>query len=289
MEEVWANAGRASQRQKTVKIASIGLIIGCPPGSLQALVLHLLAQWMAKTGRTFVITVESRLESVESTMDAARALAAGQDFLLVAAKEQTQGKGTRGREWRSAPGNIYMTVGAHRRHLPPSRLALLPLELGLHVWEECAERIAIEARPSLRLKWPNDLLWRGRKAGGILIESHGEYLMAGIGLNLAHAPAVSDGGAPSACLAEAGVPPQAREELIEGIYRRFREAPADEAYDSENLLLRWQAKIDWERLHRLRERPGTPEIKPVSVNAQGHLLVRHGDGKEEWLVSEYLA
>jgi BirA family biotin operon repressor/biotin-[acetyl-CoA-carboxylase] ligase len=222
-------------------------------------------------------------------MDAARSLAGGQDFLLVAAKEQTQGKGTRGREWRSAPGNIYMTVGMHRRHLPAGRLALLPLELGLHVWEECAERLPPGSLPFLRLKWPNDLHWRGRKAGGILIESHGDYLMAGIGLNLAEAPVVSDGGAASASLAEAGLPPGSREELIEGVYRRIREAPADDGFDPGTLLLRWQAKVDWERGHRLRDRPGTPEIKPVSVNAQGHLLVRHGDGKEEWLVSEYLA
>ncbi len=222
-------------------------------------------------------------------MDAARALAGGQDFLLVAAKEQTQGKGTRGREWRSAPGNIHMTVGAHRRHLPAMRLALLPLELGLHVWDECAERLAPASRLPLRLKWPNDLHWQGRKTGGILIESHGDYLLAGIGLNLAFAPEVSDGGSPSASLAEAGMPPQAREDLIEGIYRRIKEAPAEEGYDPGTVLLRWQAKVDWERRHRLRDRPGTPEVKPVSVNAQGHLLVRHGDGKEEWLVSEYLA
>lgn len=236
-----------------------------------------------------MITSEARLEAVGSTMDAARALAAGQDFLLVSALEQTQGKGTRGRQWRSAPGNIYMTVGANRRHLPPPRLALFPLELGLHVWDECARRMGPEAARALRLKWPNDLLWQGRKAGGILIESHGEFLMAGIGLNLAHAPQVADGGAPSACLAEAGVPASVREDLIEGIYRRIREAPAGAGYDAETLLLRWQAKVDWERAHRLRDRPGAPEIKPVSVNAQGHLLVRHPDGREEWLVSEYLA
>jgi BirA family transcriptional regulator, biotin operon repressor / biotin---[acetyl-CoA-carboxylase] ligase len=235
-----------------------------------------------------MITAEARLESVGSTMEAARALAGGQDFLLVSAREQTRGKGTRGREWRSAPGNIYMTVGVHRRHLPPPRLALLPLELGLHVWEECADRLPPAARPALRLKWPNDLLWQGRKAGGILIESQGDFLLAGIGLNLAHAPRVGDGGAPSASLAEAGIAPEAREDVIEGIYRRIREAPSGGTYDPETLLLTWQAKVDWERTHRLRDRPGTPEIKPVSVNAQGHLRVRHGDGREEWLVSEYL-
>lgn len=236
-----------------------------------------------------MITSEARLESVESTMDAARAMAAGQDYLLVWAKEQTRGKGTRGREWRSAAGNVYMTLGVNRRRLPPARLGLLPLELGVHVWEECFGWIATERRPGLRLKWPNDLLWEGRKAGGILIESHGDFLMAGIGINLARAPDVHDGGAPSACLAEAGVPEGRREELIEGIYRRVREAPCDGSYDPESVLMRWQAKVDWERAHRLRDRPGTPAVKPVSVNAHGHLLVRHEDGREEWLVSEYLA
>jgi hypothetical protein len=85
------------------------------------------------------------------------------------------------------------------------------------------------------------------------------------------------------------VPPEAREELVESIYRRVREAPSGPDYDPQDVLLRWQAKVDWNRIHRLRERPGTPEVKPVSVNAHGHLLVRHGDGAEEWLVSEYLA
>jgi len=162
----------------------------------------------------------------------------------------------------------------------------------LHVWDECAGAVAAAGQGSLRLlqlKWPNDLLWQGRKAGGILVESYGEFMLAGIGLNLAQAPEVSDGGSTSACLAEAGVPPDAREGLIEGIYRRIREAPADSGYDAESLLLRWQAKVDWERSHRLRDRPGTPEVRILSVNAQGHLLVRHADGREEWLVSDYLA
>jgi BirA family biotin operon repressor/biotin-[acetyl-CoA-carboxylase] ligase len=236
-----------------------------------------------------MLTSEARLESVESTMDAAREMAAGQDYLLVSAREQTRGKGTRGREWRPGPGNLYMTLGMNRRRLPAARLALLPMELGLHVWEECAARIPPGGRAELRLKWPNDLLWQGRKTGGILVESHGEFLLAGIGINIAHAPVVSDGGSASACLSEAGVSAEAREEIIEGIYRRVREAPADSGYDAGTLLMRWQAKVDWERVHRLRDRPGMPEVRLVSVNGQGHLLVRHADGREEWLVAEYLA
>jgi BirA family biotin operon repressor/biotin-[acetyl-CoA-carboxylase] ligase len=236
-----------------------------------------------------MITSEARLESVGSTMDAARSMAGGQDFLLVSAREQTRGKGTRGREWRAGEGNIYMTVGVNRRRLPPARLALLPLELGLHVWEECAARMEPSSRLLLRLKWPNDLLWQGRKAGGILVESYGEFMLAGIGINLAQAPIVSDGGTASACLSEAGIAAEACQEVIEGVYRRIREAPSDSQFDAETLLMRWQAKLDWERIHRLRDRPGTPEVRAISVNAHGHLLVRHKDGNEEWLVAEYLA
>ncbi len=231
-----------------------------------------------------LITSELRLASVVSTMDAARELATTQDYLLVSAETQSGGKGTRGRAWRSPPGNIYMTVGIHRRRLPAPRLALLPLELGLHLWEESASRVTEEARSGLKLKWPNDLLYQGRKTAGILVESFGDYLMAGFGINVAAAPEVTDGGAPAACLAEAGIPPGSREALVEGIYQRIRAAESD----PESILLAWQAKVDWDRPVRLRDREGSPKVTAVSVNRHGHLLVRHGNGTEEWLVSEYL-
>ena len=221
-------------------------------------------------------------------MDAAKTLAASQDFLLVSADAQTHGKGTRGRPWQSLPGNIYMTLGLNRRHLPAPRLALLPLETGLHLWEAAASLLPAAARPALNLKWPNDLLWNGRKAAGILMESHGDFLLIGIGINVAGAPPVADSGTPSACLAEAGLSSDKREFLIDDLYRRLRDAPAGDGYDPEAILLQWQGKVDWNRTHRLRDRAGTPWVTPLSVNTQGHLQVRHGDGSREWLVSDYL-
>lgn len=236
-----------------------------------------------------MITSEHWLGTVDSTMDAARSLAKDQDFLLVSADSQTRGKGTRGRAWQSLPGNIHMTVGIHRRRLPPARLALLPLEMGVHAWDAAAVGIAASERGNLTLKWPNDLLFRGRKTAGILMESHGEFLLVGIGINVAAAPEVADGGTPSACLAEAGMPADGKNGLVEDFYRRVRLAPADaEGYDPESVLLQWQGKVDWSRSHRLRDRSGTPTVTPVSVNRQGHLQVRHPDGSREWLVSDYL-
>lgn len=236
------------------------------------------------------VTDELHLETAESTMDAARAASRGQDFLLVTAAAQTRGKGTRGRAWQSPAGNVHMTVGIHRRHLPPPRLALLPLEIGVLLWEEAASRIDAGARPGLTLKWPNDLLLRGAKAAGVLIEGHGEMMLVGAGVNVARAPEVADGGSPAACLSQAGMPAGGARDFAEGFYRRLLDAFRDPAaFDPEAVLLAWQSRSDWDRWHRLRERDGSPLVQPVSLNRQGHLLVRHPDGATEWLVSEYLA
>lgn len=234
-------------------------------------------------------TTLAHLGVVDSTMDAARALAADQDFLLVTATGQTRGKGTRGRIWQSPEGNLYMTVGIHRRCLPPERLALLSLEMGVLLWEEAASRLEDVARRTLGLKWPNDLQLGGRKAAGILIEGFGTYVLVGVGVNVAIAPSVEDGGTPSACLAEAGLTGDARD-FAEGLFRRVVEAwsrPGD--FEADAVLVAWQSKVDWDRSYRLRDRPGTPWVTPISVNRQGHLMARHGDGTVEWLVADYLA
>jgi BirA family biotin operon repressor/biotin-[acetyl-CoA-carboxylase] ligase len=234
-------------------------------------------------------TRESRLDSATSTMDEARRIFAGEDFILATAGVQTSGKGTRGRTWQSPRGNVHMTVGIHRRHLPPSRLALLPLEIGVLLFEEARSRLAVSEAGSLSLKWPNDLLLRGAKVAGVLMESHGEVLLCGIGINVAEAPPVSDGGSPSARLADAGMGPGEADALADGIYGRVVEAFTSGPKEPEEVLMAWQARCDWTLRHRLRDRPERPWVEPVSLNTEGHLLVRHLDGSTEWLVSEYLS
>jgi biotin-[acetyl-CoA-carboxylase] ligase BirA-like protein len=236
-----------------------------------------------------MISTETHHPLVDSTMEAAKASAAAQDFLLVSADRQTRGRGTRGRSWQSLPGNLHMTEGINRRHLPQERLALFPLELGILIWESAAAEIPSSRRAGLSLKWPNDLLVGAGKAAGVLMEAHGDFLMAGIGINVTHAPEVEDGGTPSACLADLGMPTGRKDALRDRLYARIREVLAPGAgFPADKVLLEWQGKVDWSRWYRLRDRAGQPRVLPLGVNGLGHLRVRGEDGREEWLVSEYL-
>ncbi len=126
-----------------------------------------------------------RIESVSSTNDEAKALArAGAAAgTVVTAAEQLRGRGTKGRRWDSPPGfGLYVSV-----ILEPQAdvLAILPLAAGLAAWTAAKKSAGIDAR----LLWPNDLVWQGRKLGGILCESgfSGETLdftVVGIGINV---------------------------------------------------------------------------------------------------------
>lgn len=134
---------------------------------------------------TFVLT---RLTSVASTNETAKDMArsgapAGS---VVIAEEQTGGRGTKGRSWYSPRGlGFYFSLILRPPFGSPG---LLPLAAGVAARAAAEKSCGIDAR----LKWPNDLLWEGRKLGGILCESAfiGEALdfaVVGIGLNVGQA------------------------------------------------------------------------------------------------------
>src|SRR5690606_8048333 len=239
--------------------------------------------------------------TVESTMDTAREQAARAEsaasWLLITAEHQTAGRGTRGRPWISPPGNLYLTLVIPRTALPLARLGLFPLETGLAVRDATAPLLHPSSRGALRLKWPNDLLWEGRKVAGMLLEATTEHVFAGVGLNLAYAPVIEDGGTPGGRLADAGLDetaglPLARafaENLRARLATPFIPHTAFTPGTAAGILAAWRAHAQWDKTLRLRDRPGHPAVLPLDLNQDGHLLVRHTDGHEEWLVSEYLA
>jgi BirA family biotin operon repressor/biotin-[acetyl-CoA-carboxylase] ligase len=147
-------------------------------------------------------------EALPSTSDlVAQIAAAGEpDGLAVLAHRQTAGRGTQGRAWESRAGNLHLSVllrpNEPLRHAP---------QWGLLAAVALADAVAatIPDSTAVALKWPNDLLLDGAKAAGILAEASADdrggiaWLCLGIGVNLAHAPAVE--GRATACLADAGI------------------------------------------------------------------------------------
>ncbi len=128
------------------------------------------------------------LDSVLSTQDVARQAArdGAAEGLAVVAGQQTAGKGRAGRTWWSPPsGGLYLSL-LLRPDLPGDLVSWTTMALALGAVE------AIEAVCGVRpdIKWPNDLLVHGRKLAGVLAEgaftgSSLDYVVAGIGLNLA--------------------------------------------------------------------------------------------------------
>jgi len=129
----------------------------------------------------------SCLDEVDSTNDeAARRLAAGQPVpFVVLARRQTRGRGRLGRAWHSADnGNLYASF-AFRPRIEPGRMQTFTLWMGVNICELVAN--FCRSRPGL--KWPNDLVFDGRKAGGMLTEARIDAdqirdLVFGLGLNV---------------------------------------------------------------------------------------------------------
>ena len=143
-----------------------------------------IAAHLKGRARDFPLTL---LDEVDSTNDeAARQLSAGRPApFVIIARRQTRGRGRLGRAWHSeANGNLYASF-AFRPQLPPARMPTFTLWMGVNI----CELIANFTRTAPGIKWPNDILFDGRKAGGMLTEARVDAdqirdLVFGLGLNL---------------------------------------------------------------------------------------------------------
>jgi BirA family biotin operon repressor/biotin-[acetyl-CoA-carboxylase] ligase len=111
------------------------------------------------------------LQSVDSTNNYIRQLVHRHSIksgTAVFAHEQRAGKGQRGKSWNSEKGaNIILSILIHPAFIPLSASFRLSACIGVAVHEF----FSYYAGDETRIKWPNDLYWRERKAGGVLIEN----------------------------------------------------------------------------------------------------------------------
>lgn len=104
---------------------------------------------------------------------------------LCLAESQTAGRGRRGRQWYSPLGqNLYFSMLWKYPPQHTEQLSSLSLVVAI-VIAETFEQLGVSG---VQIKWPNDIYYQGKKAGGILIESkidrNAISLVIGIGLNL---------------------------------------------------------------------------------------------------------
>jgi BirA family biotin operon repressor/biotin-[acetyl-CoA-carboxylase] ligase len=106
------------------------------------------------------------------------------------AHEQTRGKGQRGKSWIASPGeNIIQSI-----LIDPSAISITKtFHLSLVISLACYDLFKKYAGEGTSIKWPNDVYWNDRKAGGILIENifrglSWSWAIAGIGININQDP-----------------------------------------------------------------------------------------------------
>jgi birA, biotin-[acetyl-CoA-carboxylase] ligase region len=134
-------------------------------------------------GNPFII-----LETVDSTNNyAMQKVQSGQapHGITWFAREQTAGKGQRGKSWLTTANQNIMLSTVIQPALAGSQQFLLSAAVAL----ACYDFYKNYAVDEISIKWPNDLYWRDRKAGGILIENvfRGQdwsFAVVGIGINI---------------------------------------------------------------------------------------------------------
>ncbi len=126
-------------------------------------------------------------ETIDSTNNCAKAVAGcgALEGTVVIADHQTNGRGRHGRVWQSVPNENLMFSVVLRPNLTPEGLNLLPLYVAVAISDAIQKLSGI--RPDC--KWPNDLLFSGKKVAGILIEGSFkqnavDHVVVGVGINV---------------------------------------------------------------------------------------------------------
>lgn len=208
------------------------------------------------------------------------------------AHSQTAGKGQRGRQWHSEAGqNIAMSVALNTNGLAVSGLFYLSAAIAVAAHDFFSKYAGSESC----VKWPNDIYWNDRKAGGILIENiirgdNWQWAVAGIGINI-NQTAFGEGAGRAVSLKQItgkqfDVIALAKE-LCEAIDRRF-----DELLNGKEKLIAAYNAVLYKRDKTVRLKKDNilfdAKIKEVTpdgrLHVQGAMWDSFSFGEVEWVI-----
>jgi len=213
---------------------------------------------------------------------------------LLAAEWQTAGRGRRGRVWTAvAGGSLTFSLG-WRFEQGAGFVAGLSLAVGVAV----VRALEAEGLAGVELKWPNDLVHRHLKVGGILVELNGDALgpstvVVGVGLNIRLpqnvkrdiAQPVSD----LATVAGRGAPPIDRNRLLARLVCEL--AASLSQYAAQGFM---PFAAEWQRRHAYQGKPVKlllPDGEQVKgtvagVDSTGALVLADGPRRARFLAGE---
>ncbi len=197
----------------------------------------------------------------------------------VFAHEQVAGKGRRGKTWLAEKGNnLILSMVINPSPLLPTQ----QFQLSACVAVSALQLFQKLAGEDTRIKWPNDLYWQDRKAGGILIESiigagSWKWAVAGIGININQVSFAGVGGRPVSLRQITGrqhdAPDLARQlcAIMDANWQQLLTAGFDNIYElyQQNLYKRGE-------LVRLRHGSRNFDGLIKGVSRDGRLQAEHG-------------
>jgi BirA family transcriptional regulator, biotin operon repressor / biotin---[acetyl-CoA-carboxylase] ligase len=164
----------------------------CLVGGLELLEKEIISSLLTASAANAISDL-ALLKLVDSTNSYLMRQAQAPGICVCFAEFQTAGRGRRGRQWVSPfASNIYLSL---RLSISSGLGAVEGLSLAVGV--AVARALNELGMANVQLKWPNDVLWSGRKLGGILIEVVGDpsgvcHLVVGLGLNLKSEKSMAD-------------------------------------------------------------------------------------------------
>jgi BirA family biotin operon repressor/biotin-[acetyl-CoA-carboxylase] ligase len=241
------------------------------------------------------------LQSVDSTNNYARQqIHAGlaQHGMAIFAHEQKEGKGQRGKTWITEKGvNIILSLLVKPRFLQPTQ----QFQLSACVAIALQEFFMKYAGEFTKIKWPNDLYWQDRKAGGVLIENivrsresgagSWDWAIIGIGININQTNFPDDLPNPVSLKQITGINFNAVElakVLVDVLFKRFTELIED---GFENIYNLYQTHL-YKRKETVTLKKGNKvfEANIEGVSPTGKLIIQHivkeeiDFGEVEWLL-----
>ena len=207
------------------------------------------------------------------------------ELTTVCADYQTSGKGQRGNSWEAEPEkNLLFSFLVRPTFVDAKDQFVISQIVSL----ACKDELASHA-PDLTIKWPNDLYYRDRKIGGILIEhelmgSHISRTICGIGLNINQTEFVSDAPNPVSLTQITGTTHD-RDALLVGIVHRFaadyERLRADQTGTVRQGIATRYARSLYRRrgFHPYRDARGQFNARLLRVEDDGRLILEDDNGR----------